>query len=142
MADLVAAPEPAASRPGLLAPLTDPAGGPALTRLGAFARQGPVRRALPWFLGASAIGVSALAWAMLAPAPQRVLYAELDDAERASVVSALDKAGIGYTIDTCHRHADRRRGRSLQGANAGRLCRWAPAARWKESACAARANAN
>lgn len=99
MADLVPMAEPGAPRGSLLAPLTDPAGGPALTRLGAFARQEPVRRALPWFLGASAIGASALAWAMLAPAPQRVLYSELDDAERASVVSALDKAAIDYTID-------------------------------------------
>ena len=100
MADLVATPEAPAPRASLLAPLTDPAGGPALTRLGSFARQEPVRRALPWFVGASAIGASALAWAMLSPAPQRTLYSELDDAERASVVSALDKAGIGYTIDT------------------------------------------
>ena len=31
--------------------------------------------------------------------PQRVLYAQLDDADRAAVVGSLDAAGIGYTID-------------------------------------------
>lgn len=85
--------------PSLLAPLTDPAGGAAFTRLRSFAAQPPVRRMLPWFGGLSALGLAALTWAAMAPAPQRVLYSQLGDAERASVVSALDKAGIGYAID-------------------------------------------
>ena len=87
------------SSPSLIAPLTDPSGGPALTRLRAFTGQGAVRRVLPWIGGAVGIGLTALAWATLFPAPQRVLYSELDDSGRARVVSALDKAGIGYTID-------------------------------------------
>ena len=87
------------SSPSLIAPLTDPSGGPALTRLRAFTGQGAVRRVLPWIGGAVSIGLTALAWATLFPAPQRVLYSELDDSGRARVVSALDKAGIGYTID-------------------------------------------
>ncbi|MES2493182.1 MAG: flagellar basal-body MS-ring/collar protein FliF [Pseudomonadota bacterium] len=98
MADLVpAAPAPPAT--SLLATLTDPAGGPALTRLAAFARQPPVRRALPWFGGIAGLGLTALAWAALVPAQQRVLYSELDDGERAKVVTSLDKAGIAYAID-------------------------------------------
>ena len=103
MADLVPADSPPVldtqPRGSMLAPLTDPAGGPALTRLGAFARQGPVRRMLPAFLAVSALGGAALAWSALAPSAQRTLYAQLGDGERATVVEALDKAAIAYTID-------------------------------------------
>jgi flagellar M-ring protein FliF len=98
MTDLV----PAAQIPpaqSLLAPLLDPAGGRPLERLRAFTDQASVQRMLPWFLGVSALGVSALIWAVLSPAPQRVLYSALDDADRASVVDALDKASIAYSID-------------------------------------------
>ena len=98
MAELVAAGAPP-SPPSLLAPLTDPAGGSALTRIGAFARQGPVRRTLPWFGAMAGLGMMALAWATLAPQPQRTLYSELDDGERAKVASSLEKAGIAYKID-------------------------------------------
>jgi flagellar M-ring protein FliF len=96
MSDLVPAGAPA---PSLLAPLTDPGGGSAITRLRSFAGQGPVRRMLPIFLGLSALGGVALTYATLAPAPQRVLYAQLSDNERAGIVDALDKANITYQID-------------------------------------------
>ena len=99
MAELVPAADARPPVPSLLAPLTDPAGGPALRRIGAFVRQPPVRTALPWFGGIAGIGMMALAWATLAPQPQRTLYTELDDGERAKVASSLDKAGIGYRID-------------------------------------------
>ncbi|WP_310534286.1 flagellar basal-body MS-ring/collar protein FliF [Novosphingobium sp.] len=99
MADLAPAVISPAPAPSLLSPLTDPAGGPALTRLKSFTSQGPVRRMLPWFGGVAGIGLVALAWATLSPAPQRVLYTELNDGERAKVVSALDKAQIAYAID-------------------------------------------
>jgi flagellar M-ring protein FliF len=88
-----------APAPSLLAPLTDPGGGNALSRLRSFAGQGPVRRMLPVFLGLSALGGVALTWGMLSPAPQRVLYSQLSDGERAGVVDALDKASIAYRID-------------------------------------------
>lgn len=97
MSELV--PAANAPAPSLLAPLTNSAGGPALTRLKSFTAQGPVRRMLPWFGGVAGIGLVALAWATLSPAPQRVLYTELNDGERAKVVSALDKAQIAYAID-------------------------------------------
>jgi flagellar M-ring protein FliF len=96
MSDLVPAGAPA---PSLLAPLTDPGGGSTLTRLRNFAGQGPVRRMLPIFLGLSALGGVALTYATLAPAPQRVLYAQLSDNERAGIVDALDKANIAYQIN-------------------------------------------
>jgi flagellar M-ring protein FliF len=99
MADLlpaVAAPAPGTS---VLAAFTDPAGGNALTRLGTFASQPAVKRMLPWFLGVAALGGAALAWSAVAPSPQRALYAQLDDSDRAGVASALDTAGIKYHID-------------------------------------------
>lgn len=101
MSDLVPATQPAMgqSQGSILTPLTDPAGGNAMSRLRAFASQGPVRRMLPWFLGVSAIGAVALTYATLAPAPQRALYTELSDSERAGVVDALDKANIAYKIN-------------------------------------------
>ena len=85
--------------PGPIAVLTDPAGGPVLTRLGAFARQPAVRRTLPLLGGLAALGAVALTWMTLAPAPQRVLYSELGDAEKGRVVGALDKAAIAYRLD-------------------------------------------
>ncbi|MDE2301100.1 MAG: flagellar M-ring protein FliF [Sphingomonadales bacterium] len=99
MSDLVPARPVRLAAPTLLAPLTDPAGGPALARLHGFFTQGAVRRALPWFLAVSAIGGAGLAWSVLAPAPQRLLYAQLDDGERAAVTAALDKGQIHYRID-------------------------------------------
>lgn len=92
MADLV--PTAAAPPPAPLGPTASP-----LERVRALAGQPAVRRALPWFAGIGGLGAAALAWATLAPAPQRTLYSQLDDAERAGVVASLDKAGIGYSID-------------------------------------------
>ena len=80
-------------------PLVLPSGSP-LERIRTLAVQPAVRRALPWFLGLAAIGGAGLAYAALAPAPQRVLYSELGDSERASVVASLDKAGIAYSINS------------------------------------------
>ena len=99
MADLVAAGTAPLPAPSLLAPLTDPAGGPFLSRMGSFVKQPPVRKVLPVFGGVAGIGLVALAWATLAPQAQRTLYSELDDGERAKVVATLDKAGIAYHID-------------------------------------------
>ncbi|MXP27653.1 flagellar M-ring protein FliF [Porphyrobacter algicida] len=70
-----------------------------LTRIGAQLREPAMKRLLPWFVSIGGLGLAALTWALLAPAPQRVLYTSLDDSERASVVSALDQAGIGYNIN-------------------------------------------
>jgi flagellar M-ring protein FliF len=81
------------------APLAPLAPGSPLERLRTLAAQPAVRRALPWFLGAAALGGVALTWGLIAPAPQRVLYTQLDDGERAQVVASLDKAGIAYAID-------------------------------------------
>ncbi len=96
MSDLV----PATQAPALFAsPAGGGAGGSVLTRLRGFAQQPPVRKALPWFAGVAALGVAALVWGVMAPGPQRVLYATLNDNERAEVAAALDQGAIGYTID-------------------------------------------
>ena len=89
---------------------TAPTGGGALTMLTSgsgsfaerargFAGQPSVRKMLPWFAGTAGLGLLALTWATLSPAPQRVLYSSLDDSGRAGVVASLDQAGIPYEID-------------------------------------------
>ena len=81
----------------LLAPLSEP--GSWTARLNEFISQGAVRRALPWFAGVAAAGMAGLLWLEMAPAPQRMLYATLNDSERATVVAALDKAAIRYQVN-------------------------------------------
>lgn len=90
---------PATGGGSLLGPLTARDGGPVLTRLSAFFGQPAIRRTLPVFVGLAAIGGAALTWSAMAPSPQRTLYSELDDSERASVAAALDQANIAYRID-------------------------------------------
>lgn len=105
MADLVpttpgGAPASALPAPAsMFAAFTDPAGGSVLTRLSAFAAQPVIRKTIPVFVGLSAIGGALLAWSALSPSPQRTLYTQLDDSERAGVVAALDQAAIKYHID-------------------------------------------
>ncbi|MFW2349015.1 flagellar basal-body MS-ring/collar protein FliF [Qipengyuania sp.] len=90
---------PANSAPqGVLAPLTSGSGSFG-QRLSAFVVQPPVKKVLPWFAGTAGLGLLALTWATLSPAPQRTLYSSLGDAERASVAATLDQAGIDYAID-------------------------------------------
>lgn len=79
--------------------LTDPAGGNLAMRAKTFLGQPAVRRTLPWFAGVSAAGLTGVLWMTMAPAPQRMLYSQLSDNERAEVVASLDKAAIPYTID-------------------------------------------
>jgi flagellar M-ring protein FliF len=98
MSELVPSPAPAAS-PSSLSLLTDPAGGTMAQRLSAFASSGAVHRLLPAFVGVAALGGAALAWSTLAPAPQRLLYSDLQDTDRAAITPLLDSAGIGYEID-------------------------------------------
>jgi flagellar M-ring protein FliF len=98
MSELVTSPVPA---PGgsMLGALTDPAGGTPLERIRSFTAQPAIKKTIPWFIGAAALGGVALTWSMLSSGAQRTLYNQLDDSERASVVAALDKAAIPYKID-------------------------------------------
>lgn len=103
MADLVPAAADGGARlpatTSMFAPFTDRSGGSVLTRLGTFTAQPAVKKMLPAFIGLAAVGGALLAWTMLAPSSQRVLYAQLGDADRAGVAAALDQAGIDYRID-------------------------------------------
>lgn len=83
----------------MLGALTDPNAGTPLERLKSFGAQPAVKKTIPWFIGAAALGGVALTWSMLSSGTQRTLYSQLDDGERASVVAALDKAAIAYKID-------------------------------------------
>ena len=83
----------------MFAPFTDPDGGSVLTRLSAFTAQPAVKKMLPAFIGMSAIGGALLAWSAMSPDPQRTLYSQLDDSDRAGVAAALDSAAIDYDID-------------------------------------------
>lgn len=97
MSDLIPA-----AHGGTLAPMGlfgDSAGGSPLTRIRSIAAQPAFRKALPWFGGIAAIGALALTYAVISPAPQRILYAQLDDGQRADVVAALEKSSIAYQID-------------------------------------------
>jgi len=84
-----------------LVPVAAPplSGGPTLTRLRGITAQPAVAHTLPWLVGIAALGVAAIAYTSLVPAPQRTLYGELGDAERGAVAAALDKAAINYRID-------------------------------------------
>ncbi|KHK93489.1 flagellar basal-body MS-ring/collar protein FliF [Novosphingobium malaysiense] len=83
----------------MFAPFTDPDGGTILTRLSAFTAQPAVKKMLPAFIGLSAVGSALLVWSAMSPDPQRTLYSQLDDSDRAGVAAALDQASIDYSID-------------------------------------------
>ena len=74
-------------------------GGSVLARARGLLVQPAVRKSLPMAAGLGAVALAGALYLTLASGPQRVLYAELGDAERAEVASALDKGGIDYTID-------------------------------------------
>ncbi|MBO9713927.1 flagellar basal-body MS-ring/collar protein FliF [Sphingomonas sp.] len=61
--------------------------------------QPAVRRAMPFLFLIGLAAAGWLAWSMVATAPQRILFANLSDADKASVTSALDSAGIPSAID-------------------------------------------
>ena len=80
-----------------LVPLATPSAG--LDRARGVLAQPGVRRMVPWFAGLGGLGLAALTWSLVVPAPQRMLYSALSDGERAEVAAALDTAGIAYQID-------------------------------------------
>lgn len=101
MSDLVPAggAPPVSSPPARFTPFPGAGGGSILERVRAFTSQEPVRKMAPWFIGMAALGGVALTWSALSPSPQRMLYSQLDDGERANVAAALDTASIPYSID-------------------------------------------
>ena len=68
-------------------------------RVAAFARQPAVAKSLPMIGMLGVLAAAALIWMVLHQGPQRDLFSGLGDADKAGVVSALDTAGIKYSID-------------------------------------------
>lgn len=62
-------------------------------------QQPAVRRALPLVAIVSLIAAAALAWMMIAQPPQRVLFPNLGDADKAAVSQALSAANIASDFD-------------------------------------------
>lgn len=61
--------------------------------------QPAVKRSLPLIFMLGLIGAAALAWMMLSTPPQRVLFANLPEGDKAAVAQALDAASIANGID-------------------------------------------
>ena len=61
--------------------------------------QPAIKRALPAILLVALLGVAAFAWMALSSPPQRILFANLSDGDKAGVAQALDTAGIANSID-------------------------------------------
>ncbi|MBO9622029.1 MAG: flagellar M-ring protein FliF [Sphingomonas sp.] len=70
-----------------------------LRQLSGLIEQPAVRRSLPFLFLAGLIGAAALAWSMIATPPQRILFANVSDADKAAIVTALDGAGIANGVD-------------------------------------------
>lgn len=70
-----------------------------LTQVRSILGQPAVKRSLPLIFMLGLIGAAALAWAMLSTPPQRVLFANLPESDKAAVAQALDAANIPNTID-------------------------------------------
>jgi len=84
-----------------LAP-TDAAGIPArgpLQQLTGLLGQPAVRRSLPFVFLVGLVFAGFLAWSMVATSPQRILFANVSDADKAAISAALEGAGIANSID-------------------------------------------
>lgn len=83
------------------APVPATSGGTAnpLKQMGDLFAQPAVKRSLPLIFMLGLIGAAALAWMMLSTPPQRVLFANLPESDKAAVAQALDAASIANGID-------------------------------------------
>ncbi|RYY35254.1 MAG: flagellar M-ring protein FliF, partial [Sphingomonadales bacterium] len=83
------------------APVSAPRGGMAnpLRQMGDIFAQPAVKRSLPLVFMLGLIAAAALAWMALSTPPQRVLFANLPESDKAAVAQALDAANIANGID-------------------------------------------
>ncbi len=58
-----------------------------------------VRKAMPAIAGIGAVGIAAMAWALLSSPAQAPLFQGLSEADKASVAQALEASGIDYSLD-------------------------------------------
>ena len=61
--------------------------------------QPAIRRSLPLLFMLALVGAAGAAWMMLAAPPQKTLFQQLGDADKAAVVAALEQANITAKID-------------------------------------------
>ncbi|RYY27310.1 MAG: flagellar M-ring protein FliF [Sphingomonadales bacterium] len=82
---------------------TDAAGAPVsinpLKQMSGLLAQPAVRRAMPMLFLVGLIAAGFLAWSMIASSPQRILFANVTDADKQSISSALQTASIKSSID-------------------------------------------
>ena len=71
-----------------------------LRQAGGLLAQPAVKRAMPMLFLVGLVAAAFLAWSLLATPPQRILFGNLTDADKAAVASALDTAGIASGIDS------------------------------------------
>jgi flagellar M-ring protein FliF len=84
-----------------LAPV-DAAGTPArapLQQLSGLLGQPAVKRSLPFVLLIGLVLAGFLAWSMVATSPQRILFANVSDADKAAISTALEGVNIASSID-------------------------------------------
>lgn len=62
--------------------------------------QPAVKRSLPLLFLVGLIAAGWLAWSMIATPPQRILFANVSDADKAAITSALQAANISSSIDS------------------------------------------
>lgn len=70
-----------------------------MKQLGGMLSQPAVKRSLPLIFMLGLIAAAALAWMALSTPPQRVLFANLPESDKAAVAQALDAASIANGID-------------------------------------------
>ncbi len=88
---------PASEAPAAARPL--PGFANPLRQLGGIIGQPAVKRSLPMILLVCLVLAAALAWAMVSTPPQRILFTDLPDADKAAVAEALQQAGIDTGFD-------------------------------------------
>ncbi|UZK65330.1 flagellar basal-body MS-ring/collar protein FliF [Sphingomonas sp. M1-B02] len=83
---------------------TEVAGAPAafnpLKQVSGLLGQPAVKRALPFVFLVGLVMAGLLAWSMVATSPQRILFANVSDSDKAAISSALDTASIASSIDS------------------------------------------
>lgn len=70
-----------------------------LKQASALLAQPAVKRSLPVVFLIGLVAAGLLAWSLVATPPQRILFANVSDADKAAITAALDGAGIGNGIN-------------------------------------------
>jgi len=70
-----------------------------LRQMGDILAQPAVKRSLPFLFLIGLVAAGWLAWSMVATSPQRILFANVTDSDKAAITSALQGANISASID-------------------------------------------